>query len=119
MPISHHRCFSDYIAKQIGLYGTLGLIEDTSALNDGVLDEKAFLKQAGDIYKESIVCNEAACEGAIAALTHAEKEIERLIRTIQKACDFLDIECPYIAMDMLEEAVVKTQKQLTKGKADE
>ena len=52
MPISYPRYFSDYIAKQIGPYGTLGLMEDTSALNDGVLNEEAFLEQTRDIFKE-------------------------------------------------------------------
>jgi len=52
MPISYPRYFSDYIAKQIGSFGTLGLMEDTTALNDGVLDERSFLAQAMDIFRE-------------------------------------------------------------------
>jgi predicted AlkP superfamily phosphohydrolase/phosphomutase len=52
MPISHPGFFSDYLAKCGGPFGTLGLMEDTSALNDGVLDETAFLKQVWQFYEE-------------------------------------------------------------------
>ncbi|MCZ6603457.1 MAG: alkaline phosphatase family protein, partial [Planctomycetota bacterium] len=46
LPISHPLLYSVYLAKLIGTYGTLGLAEDTWALNQGVIDEKAFLEQA-------------------------------------------------------------------------
>ncbi len=46
MPISHPAVYSIYLAKRIGPFGTLGLAEDTWALNERVIDEEAFLKQA-------------------------------------------------------------------------
>jgi predicted AlkP superfamily phosphohydrolase/phosphomutase len=46
LPISHPRFFSVFLSKLIGRYATLGLAEDTWALNEGVLDEDAFLEQA-------------------------------------------------------------------------
>jgi predicted AlkP superfamily phosphohydrolase/phosphomutase len=46
MPISHPFIFSVFLAKLCGRYSTLGLAEDTWALNEGVLDEDAFLEQA-------------------------------------------------------------------------
>jgi predicted AlkP superfamily phosphohydrolase/phosphomutase len=46
MPISQPFVFSIFLAKLIGKFGTLGLAEDTWALNEGVLDEEAFLQQA-------------------------------------------------------------------------
>jgi predicted AlkP superfamily phosphohydrolase/phosphomutase len=46
MPISHPFVYAIYLAKMQGLYGTLGLAEDTWALNERVIDEDAFLKQA-------------------------------------------------------------------------
>jgi hypothetical protein len=52
MPISHPPLFSNYLAKSIGPFGTLGLIEDTSALNDGALDQQGFLHQAWQAYAE-------------------------------------------------------------------
>src|SRR5690606_17722641 len=39
MPISHPSYYSTYLAKRIGKYSTLGLAEDTWALNEGVTDD--------------------------------------------------------------------------------
>jgi predicted AlkP superfamily phosphohydrolase/phosphomutase len=52
LPISHPFIYSVYLAKLIGPYGTLGLAEDTWALNERVIDEEAFLKQAYLFYEE-------------------------------------------------------------------
>ena len=45
LPISHPFTYSIYLAKLLGPYATLGLAEDTWALNEAVLDEAAFLEQ--------------------------------------------------------------------------
>lgn len=45
LPISHPLTYSIYLAKLNGLYATLGLAEDTWALNDAYLDDGAFLTQ--------------------------------------------------------------------------
>jgi predicted AlkP superfamily phosphohydrolase/phosphomutase len=45
LPISHPLTYSIYLAKLNGLFATLGLAEDTWALNDGYLDDAAFLEQ--------------------------------------------------------------------------
>jgi predicted AlkP superfamily phosphohydrolase/phosphomutase len=50
--ISHPGFFADYLAKSIGPFGTVGLMEDTAAVNDGVLSEQAFLAQTWQFYKE-------------------------------------------------------------------
>ena len=52
MPISHPFVYSIYLAKTMGPYATLGLAEDTWALNERVVDEEAFLKQAWLIFEE-------------------------------------------------------------------
>jgi len=52
LPISHPFIYSVYLAKLIGPFGTLGLAEDTWALNEGVIDEDAFLKQAYLFFEE-------------------------------------------------------------------
>ena len=52
MPISHPFVYSIYLAKLFGPYATLGLAEDTWALNERVIDEEAFLKQAQLIFEE-------------------------------------------------------------------
>jgi len=49
MPIAHPSYYATYLAKRIGLYSTLGLAEDTWALNEGVTDDGAFLQQTYDI----------------------------------------------------------------------
>jgi predicted AlkP superfamily phosphohydrolase/phosphomutase len=45
LPISHPVTYSIYLAKLFGPYATLGLAEDTWALNEHVLDDNAFLAQ--------------------------------------------------------------------------
>ncbi|HOO55666.1 MAG TPA: alkaline phosphatase family protein [bacterium] len=45
LPISNPVNYSIYMSKMIGSYATLGLAEDTWALNERIIDEEAFLKQ--------------------------------------------------------------------------
>jgi len=52
MPISHPKVYSIYLAKKLGPFATLGLAEDTWALNERVIDERAFLEQANLIFDE-------------------------------------------------------------------
>ena len=52
LPIAHPPVYSVYLAKKHGRFGTLGLAEDTWALNEGVLDEAAFLRQCELFFKE-------------------------------------------------------------------
>lgn len=52
LPISYPYFFSVYFSKLFGKYATLGLAEDTWSLNEGILDEQAFLEQAYLIHKE-------------------------------------------------------------------
>src|SRR5438105_15234571 len=46
LPISHPVTYSIYLSKLFAPYATLGLAEDTWALNEEVLDDDAFLEQA-------------------------------------------------------------------------
>ncbi len=46
MPISHPEVYAVYLAKRFGSFATLGLAEDTWALNERVIDEGAFFDQA-------------------------------------------------------------------------
>ncbi len=52
MPISQPGFFAQYLARLNGPYATLGLAEDTWALNEEVLDEDAFLDLADKIQDE-------------------------------------------------------------------
>ena len=46
LPISHPANYAVYLSKLMGSYSTLGLAEDTWAMNERVLDEDQFLEQA-------------------------------------------------------------------------
>ncbi|MEO8682285.1 MAG: alkaline phosphatase family protein, partial [Vicinamibacterales bacterium] len=52
MPISHPSYYATYLAKRIGSFATLGLAEDTWALNEGVTDDGTFLQQTYDVDRE-------------------------------------------------------------------
>ncbi len=52
MPVSHPTYYSTYLAKQQGPFSTLGLAEDTWALNEDVVGDETFLTQAYDIDRE-------------------------------------------------------------------
>ncbi len=48
MPISHPGIFSTYLAKRQGPFATLGLPEDSWALNEKILSDENFIKQSTD-----------------------------------------------------------------------
>jgi len=52
MPVSHPAYYSIYLAKLHGPFATLGLAEDTRALDEGVIGARAFLQQVYDIHEE-------------------------------------------------------------------
>ena len=52
MPVSHPSYYSTYLSKKIGPFSTLGLAEDTWALNEEVVDDGTFLQQTWDIDTE-------------------------------------------------------------------
>ncbi len=52
MPIAHPEVYAIYLARKQGKFATLGLAEDTWALNERVIDEKIFFEQAMTFYEE-------------------------------------------------------------------
>ncbi len=52
LPISHPVIYSTYLSKLLGQYATLGLAEDTWALNERIIEEEAFEKQCYLIHEE-------------------------------------------------------------------
>lgn len=52
MPVSHPSVYSLYLAKRQGGYATLGLAEDTWALNENVLSDEQFRQQCLDTDRE-------------------------------------------------------------------
>ena len=66
LPISHPRYYAIYLAKLLGSFATLGMAEDTWALNEGAIDHAAFLEQAKLIQGE----REAMFFGALDRTRH-------------------------------------------------
>ena len=62
LPISHPSYYAVYLAKLLGSFATVGMAEDTWALNEGVIDEQAFLDQAWTLLAE----REAMFDNALA-----------------------------------------------------
>jgi predicted AlkP superfamily phosphohydrolase/phosphomutase len=62
LPISQPAYYAMYLAKLLGSFATLGMAEDTWALNEGVIDDDAFLKQAESIKVEREQMFKAALE---------------------------------------------------------
>jgi predicted AlkP superfamily phosphohydrolase/phosphomutase len=52
LPISHPTLYSVYLARKQDAFATLGVAEDLSALNEGVIGEDAFLEQCRAIQAE-------------------------------------------------------------------
>jgi len=52
LPVSHPATYSVYLSKRLGPYATLGLAEDTWALNESVLDDRGFLEQCRLMFDE-------------------------------------------------------------------
>ncbi len=52
LPIAHPTIYSIYLSKMLGPFATLGLAEDTWALNEGVLSDEAFVEQVELFYTE-------------------------------------------------------------------
>lgn len=52
LPVASPVAYSVYLSKLLGRFGTLGLAEDTWALNEGVINEDAFLEQAWFYFEE-------------------------------------------------------------------
>jgi predicted AlkP superfamily phosphohydrolase/phosphomutase len=52
LPISHPSYYAAYLAKLVGPFATVGMAEDTWALNEGAIDETEFLAQAYSILEE-------------------------------------------------------------------
>ncbi len=52
MPLSHPRILSVYLAKKFGPFATLGMAEDTWAVNERVLGEEQFVAQTWQAHEE-------------------------------------------------------------------
>jgi hypothetical protein len=82
MPVSHPSFYASYLAKRVGRFATLGLAEDTWALNEGVIGDEHFLQQAYDIDREREAMVFAALDrlrsGALVAVFDATDRIQHM-----------------------------------------
>jgi len=82
MPISHPGYYATYLAKRIGPFATLGLAEDTWALNEKVIDDATFLKLTYDIDAEREAMLDAALDrlrrGAVVVVFDATDRIQHM-----------------------------------------
>ncbi len=82
MPISHPPYYATYLANKVGPFATLGLAEDTWALNEGVTDDGTFLKQTYDIDGEREAMFFAALDrlrkGALVCVFDATDRIQHM-----------------------------------------
>ena len=111
LPISYPPLYSTYLAKLLGPYGTLGLAEDTWALNDRVIDEDAFLKQSYDLYTEREGMFFSALErmdwGVLACVFYTSDRVRMFYRVLESEGSAPDakyarvIEDLYCRMDQL------------------
>ena len=82
MPISHPGYYATYLSKMIGPFSTLGLAEDTWALNEEVIDDGTFLELTRDIDREREAMFFAALEklrqGALVCVFDATDRIQHM-----------------------------------------
>ncbi len=82
LPISHPASYAIYLSKLMGSYSTLGLAEDTWAMNERVLDEDAFLDQAylNHEERETMFFNalEKTPKGVVACVFDASDRIQHM-----------------------------------------
>ena len=82
LPISWPAFYSVYLSKLIGEFATLGLAEDTWALNERVIDEGAFLQQANDHHdeREKMFFNalEKSREGVVACVFDGTDRVQHM-----------------------------------------
>ncbi len=82
LPISYPSYYALYLQKLIGDFATLGLAEDTWALNEGVIDEDAFLQQTWDLHaeREAMFFNalDKAREGVVACVFDGTDRLQHM-----------------------------------------
>ena len=82
LPISYPSYYAVYLAKLLGTFATLGMAEDTWALNEGAIDEGSFLAQAKLIQAEREAMFFSALErtkrGAVACVFDTSDRVQHM-----------------------------------------
>lgn len=112
MAVSHPFLYSAHLAKRHGPFATLGMAEDTAALNEGILSEVAFLQQAYDLQREREAiffdALDKTREGFCACVFELPDRIQHMFSG-EDAQRQQIIDVAYIAMDNL---VARTMKAI-------
>ena len=105
LPISHPAYYAIYLSKLLGAYSTLGMAEDTWALNEGAIDDDAFLQQAELIKRERESMFLSALEhtrrGVVACVFDTTDRVQHMFYRHLDAGDGRVIEALYRDMDRL------------------
>jgi predicted AlkP superfamily phosphohydrolase/phosphomutase len=107
LPISHPSYYAKYLASLFGPYATCGMAEDTWALNEGVIDESAFLDQAYSIFNERkrmfLNAVETASRGVVACVFDTSDRVQHMFyrRVGGSGAHAETIEQMYLRMDEL------------------
>jgi predicted AlkP superfamily phosphohydrolase/phosphomutase len=118
LPISHPSAYSVYLANLLGPFATVGMAEDTWALNEGVIDDEAFLQQAYSIFDEREAMFMSALEntrrGVVACVFDTSDRIQHMFYRQLGSGGGDAIEAMYRRMD---ELVGKTMRFADSGTA--
>jgi predicted AlkP superfamily phosphohydrolase/phosphomutase len=105
LPISHPAYYAIYLSKLLGTYSTLGMAEDTWALNEGAIDDDAFLQQAELIKRERESMFLSALQhtrrGVVACVFDTTDRVQHMFYRRLDAGDGRVIEALYRDMDRL------------------
>jgi len=105
LPISQPAYYAIYLSKLLGSFATLGMAEDTWALNEGAIDDDAFLQQAELIKQERESMFLSALEhtrrGVVACVFDTTDRVQHMFYRHLDAGDGRVIEALYHDMDRL------------------
>jgi predicted AlkP superfamily phosphohydrolase/phosphomutase len=114
LPISQPSYYAVYLSKLLGSFSTLGMAEDTWALNEGAIDDDAFLKQADLIKREREAMFFSALDrtrrGVVACVFDTTDRVQHMFYRYLDRGDGKVIEDLYRDMDRL---VGETRKHVT------
>jgi len=119
MQISYPGYFSMSLAKLIGRYATLGLAEDTWALNERVIDEEGFLSQTWEYYQEReklfFHCLSRVQKGMLAIVfDHTDRVQHSFYRCIDPSHPLYETEQAKRYQKVIEEVYVRSDELLGK-----
>jgi predicted AlkP superfamily phosphohydrolase/phosphomutase len=105
LPISEPAYYAIYLSKLLGSFATLGMAEDTWALNEGAIDENAFLQQSEIIKREREAMFFSALEhtrrGVVACVFDTTDRVQHMFYRHLDTGDGKVIEALYCDMDRM------------------